>query len=62
MSQVTKVATPKQAKKVLRSITQGMLNGPPEQIEALRQRCLRIIKDQRAEVIPLKGQGVQNES
>lgn len=62
MSQVTKVTTPKQAKKVLRSITQGMLNGPPEQIEALRQRCLRIIKDQRADIILLKGPGEKNES
>jgi len=62
MSKVTKVTTPKQAKKVLRSITQGMLNGPPDYIEALRQRCLRIIKDQRADVISIKDAGMQNES
>lgn len=61
MSRFTKVVTPKQAKKTLRSIMQGTLIGPPDQIESLRQTCLRIITDQRADVISFKTPGADDE-
>jgi hypothetical protein len=53
MSYTTKINTPKQAKKILKAILQNQISGPPELIEALRNKCLRMINDERAAVIPL---------